>query len=90
MYEITRICNKAPNGIDIDIFQIMQVPNADNSRVEYAVDYQSFDFMKRFLIGNVSLVTGNISFVHTNDGLGVSCEGLKLLADWIEKNKEPD
>ena len=70
-----QINNIAPNGMKEDIITLTQVPNADNSGVEYLIHFQQMDFLDIEEIGTVDLMTGTTYF----NGGSMSFGGLKLL-----------
>lgn len=83
---VTILKNIAPNGIDCDIVTLTEVPMIDGSGIEHQVEYQDFDFLEKNLIGQVSLIDGQLDIT---DGKGyISVKGMKLLCNWIEENLE--
>lgn len=84
--------NIAPNGLKIDIVYIKEIPNVDNSGVEYQLSYKDCeDYGEIIKFGKCDLILGKICFDNVDDGgkyLGVSHSALKLLTRWIEENIE--
>lgn len=78
------IHNVAPNGEKTEIITLIEVPNADNSGIEYKIFFQEYSFFEKKEIGKVELINGTVRF----SGGTMTYLGLKLLADWIEKNLE--
>ena len=82
--KVIKLHNTAPNGMEIDIITLTEVPNADNSAVEWEIKFKQLDILNEELIG----------WWNPDDVLGVrfagdsylSSGGLKLLAKWIDEN----
>lgn len=90
---ITVLHNIAPNGMKIDLIKIKEVPNIDNSGVEYELYYKDREFGKEYVrFGSCDLITGFVRFDIVEDDakyLGLSHDSLELLTKWIEENIEP-
>lgn len=89
---VTLLYNIAPNGMKIDMIKIVEVPNIDNSGVEYELFFQENEFNNKFeKFGYCDLIMGYIRFDEmTNNSrfIGVSHEALNLLTNWINENQE--
>ncbi|WP_422354344.1 hypothetical protein [Roseivirga pacifica] len=92
--EFTELFNIAPNGMKTDIVYIKEVPNIDNSGVEYELSYCDYEYSgKPQRFGHCELIMGNIMFDDIDSGaktLGVSNEAIKLLSKWIDEHIEED
>ncbi|PNW24942.1 hypothetical protein [Formosa algae] len=90
---ITILSNIAPNGMKIDIVKIKEVPNADNSGIEYELYYKDNEFDKKEIrFGSCDLIMGNIRFDKVDDKasyLGITHNAMELLTKWIDENLEP-
>lgn len=89
---VTIIHNIAPNGLKIDIIKIKEVPNADNSGIEYQLFFKDHEFDKEEIrFGSCDLILGNIRFDKVDDKasyLGVTHNAMELLVKWIDENLE--
>ena len=81
-----QIYNTAPNGLKTDIITLTEVPNADGSGMELKIEFQSFEFMDKKEVGQVSLIDGVVWF----SGGTMSHIGMRLLSDWLTENIEKD
>lgn len=90
---ITTLSNIAPNGMKIDIIKIKEVPNIDNSGIEYELYYKDNEFDKKEIrFGTCDLILGNIQFAKVDDKaryLGINHNAMDLLIKWIDENLEP-
>jgi hypothetical protein len=85
--KIIKLHNTAPNGMEIDIITLTEVPNADGSGIDWEITFKQMDFLDEELIG----------WCHPDDVRGVrfagnsnlSSGGLKLLAKWLDENSNP-
>lgn len=84
--------NIAPNGSKIDIVYIKEIPNVDNSGVDYQLFFKECEYYGEIIrFGKCDLILGNIYFDNVDDGgryLGVSHSALSLLTKWIKENLE--
>ncbi|MFA5297604.1 MAG: hypothetical protein WC389_05285 [Lutibacter sp.] len=89
---ITILSNIAPNGLKIDIVKIKEIPNIDNSGIEYELYFKDHDFDKEYIrFGTCDLIMGNIRFDkidHKASYLGISYNAMELLTNWINENLE--
>lgn len=89
----TFLYNLAPNGLKIDQVYLTEVPNVDNSGVDYLIEYvEDFIGNERIPIGHCELIQGNIWFDKVGNSaktLGINFNALKLVIEWIETNIEP-
>lgn len=90
--KFTELYNIAPNGYKIDIVTLREVPNIDNSGVEYELTYKASEgYGEQINFGRCELIGGNIRFYKIDKGaqfLGVNHKAIRLLADWIDENIE--
>lgn len=90
---ITILNNIAPNGMKIDIIKIKEIPNGDNSGVEYELYYKDNEFEKEeFKFGSCDLILGNIRFDNIGEKakyLGIPHSSMDLTIKWIDENLEP-
>jgi len=88
----TELCNIAPNGMKTDIITLEEVPNCDNSGVEYKISYESHEgFGDKVVVGYCDLIMGNICFNSNSSEvkyLGVSHDAILLLCKWIDEHME--
>lgn len=88
----TELYNIAPNGLKVEIIQIKEVSNPDNSGVEYKLTYKDSEgWGKPRTFGHCNLIMGNIMFDAVDSEvrtLGVNYEAIKLLVRWIEEHLE--
>ncbi|OXB06261.1 hypothetical protein [Flavobacterium pectinovorum] len=89
---VTLLYEIAPNGMKVDMLKIIEIPNRDNSGVEYELFFQENEYNNRFeKFGYCELIMGNIRFDKANDYskyVGISNDAMNLLAKWINENKE--
>ena len=89
---VTQLYEIAPNGMKINMIKIIEVPNCDNSGVEYELHFQENEFNNRFeKFGYCDLIMGYIRFDQVSQNskyVGVSSESINLLIKWIKENKE--
>lgn len=88
----TELHNIAPNGLKTDIIKIVEVPNIDNSGVEYELSYNENEgYGKPFFFGHCDLISGKIRFDKIDKDakiFGVDYSAMRLLVNWIEENLE--
>lgn len=91
---VTILSNIAPNGMKIDIVKIKEVPNPDNSGIEYELYYRGNEFEKKEIrFGSCDLILGNIRFDKVDNKasyLGITHDAMLLLTSWINENLEPN
>lgn len=90
----TLLYNLAPNGLKIDQVYLTEVPNVDNSGVDYLIEYiEDFIGDEKIPIGHCELILGNIWFDTVGKNaktLGINFKAMKLLTEWIENNLETE
>ncbi|MBN2484636.1 MAG: hypothetical protein JXB34_01550 [Bacteroidales bacterium] len=88
----TELFNIAPNGLKIDIISLKEVPNIDNSGVDYEITFnENEDYGKPFVFGHCDLISGKIRFDKFDKDakiFGVDFSAMRLLVNWIEENIE--
>jgi len=84
--------NIAPNGLKVDMIMLREIPNVDNSGVDYEIVYKDCeDYGSPIRFGKCDLILGNVRFDYVDDEgkyLGVNYKAIKLLTKWIEENLE--
>lgn len=81
----------APNGMKIHMIFLSKTPCIDYSCYEFLVEYKSYEYSEKKVVGKVGLTLGELRFDGTSEKLrynGISGEALQLLSNWIIKNKE--
>lgn len=90
--KITELYDIAPNDSKTNIITLREVPNIDNSGVNYEISYKdNEDYGKVIKFGHCDLILGNIMFDKIDNEaktLGVNYRAVKLLTDWINENLE--
>ena len=88
----TELYNVAPNGTRIDLIKLREVPNIDNSGVEYEMSYHDYeDLGKPINFGHCELIGGKLMFDEVDreaQTIGIDYKAIKLLVKWIEENIE--
>ncbi|MGZ2368152.1 hypothetical protein ACXR6G_00015 [Ancylomarina sp. YFZ004] len=88
--KLTELYNIAPNGSKVDTITLSEVPNIDNSGVEYEMIYkESEDFGEKTKFGHCELIGGRIMFDKVDKDaklLGIDYKAMKLLVNWVEEN----
>jgi hypothetical protein len=82
--KVIKLHNTAPNGMEIDIITLTEVPNPDNSGVEWEITFKQMDFVDEELIGWYD--TNDVRGVRFAGNSYLSLGGLKLLAKWLDEN----
>jgi hypothetical protein len=90
--KVTELYNIAPNGLKVDTITLREVPNIDNSGVEYEMTYKDCeDYGTKMKFGHCELIGGRIMFDKVDKDakvLGIDYKAMKLLVNWIEENIE--
>jgi len=86
----TLLYNLSSIGEKIDKVYLTEVPNCDNSGVEYLIEFlEDFDDDLRIPIGHCELIMGNICLDKVGEKaeiIGISYSAMRLVVDWIEKH----
>ncbi len=90
--KFTELYNIAPNGTRVDMIQLKEVPNIDNSGVVYEISYKDYEGLgKSVKFGHCELIGGRLIFDKVDreaQTIGVDYKAIKLLTKWIEENIE--
>lgn len=85
---ITILFDVAPNGLKVNIIKIKEIPNLDNSGVEYELFFKDFEYDEHFIrFGTCDLISSKIRFQNEKI-IDIPNEVLILLNSWIEENQE--
>lgn len=84
---VVELFERAPNGLKLNHLLLTKVSNEDKSDFDYIIEYVDFCDNRKMLIGKFDLILGHVMFFQTKAS-GVPHGALRLLANWINENRE--